>query len=445
MHPPSFVGSQWVLIAVELLICILVDLCIYVPVLFRIFTTAFQFAHQRVTSDIPGNPHAFHTAVISFFRTLPEPNNTNVIWTNFQLTGTGGYIVRGRAPFARCNSLTVYCKNSADPPASLDLSPFIDKETRYFEVIIASSQEYKSLLVDGIVDPQMPCLLIDRQWSKGYLAMRNYLVCPGTIVTTPEIVYANRSNQVYRYSDTIVTGPAALSLQLSPGMRATWRLAAFNTAVGIVNYFLLDPKVYHVTYVVISIGLLCALLLEALMYAGGTRKLHAMWLQWSHGQTNKLFRASTEQGSTASQPCTLHTYWFMKWQVDQYTDVSIRGRIRPKGQAYWSFVPYSLHGIPLPVYVYDQNAHHIYPHTKCTADEGGDHEYEFHIRLTMSPSSQIVGKNTGQGKDSSEVLVNEIDVSRYPSGYGFFRLVHPVDENVIDFSTPIVTVEHRSR
>lgn len=40
-----------------------------------------SFFHPVVTSDIPGNPHAFDNSLISCMRTLPEPSNFNVVWT----------------------------------------------------------------------------------------------------------------------------------------------------------------------------------------------------------------------------------------------------------------------------------------------------------------------------------------------------------------------------
>lgn len=74
---------------IEVFFCAFVDLLIEVPTLFAILTNTFQFAHLRICSDIPGSTIAFHNAIISLFRTLPEPSNTNIVWTNVPLHGQG--------------------------------------------------------------------------------------------------------------------------------------------------------------------------------------------------------------------------------------------------------------------------------------------------------------------------------------------------------------------
>lgn len=95
----------------------LINLVLYAPIVGRLMFRKVQWLHQEVTSDIPGNPHAFDDAVISLMRTLPEPANFNVCWTGILL---GEPIkIDGVLPPATINSVSLYSRSTSDPPSHL--------------------------------------------------------------------------------------------------------------------------------------------------------------------------------------------------------------------------------------------------------------------------------------------------------------------------------------
>ena len=97
-----------------------VELFIFVPRLAGILLGSIvPSLHSAVTSDIPGNPHAFDDCIISLFRTLPEPSNFNIVWTSLPLSMP--LVIRGTVPPSRVNSISLYGKGSSEPPSSLDL------------------------------------------------------------------------------------------------------------------------------------------------------------------------------------------------------------------------------------------------------------------------------------------------------------------------------------
>jgi hypothetical protein len=98
----------------------IIELFICVPRLAAILLgNLIPSLHSTVTSDIPGNPHAFDNCIISLFRTLPEPSNFNIVWTSLPLSTP--LIIRGAVPPSRVNSISLYGKGSAEPPSSLDI------------------------------------------------------------------------------------------------------------------------------------------------------------------------------------------------------------------------------------------------------------------------------------------------------------------------------------
>jgi hypothetical protein len=90
------------------------------PRLAVILFPRLKFLHQNITSDIPGNPHCFHKCIISLFRTIPEPSNTNLVWTGLPLSEP--MLIRGKTPPCRVSSISLYGKGSIDPPSTIDLT-----------------------------------------------------------------------------------------------------------------------------------------------------------------------------------------------------------------------------------------------------------------------------------------------------------------------------------
>ena len=97
----------------------ILELIIYAPRIAGIILGNVQALHRFVTSDIPGNPHAFDDCIISLFRTLPEPSNFNIVWTSLPLGES--LIIRGEVPPSRISSISIYGKGSSEPPSSLDI------------------------------------------------------------------------------------------------------------------------------------------------------------------------------------------------------------------------------------------------------------------------------------------------------------------------------------
>jgi hypothetical protein len=165
------------------------------PALFKMmFRSVTQRLHGDAISDIPGNPHAFDAAIISLFNTLPEPSNLNIVQTNLQLDQP--LVARGVVGKSRVSSLSLYGQGSSDPPSSIDLrapqkqdrgnkknkqSPGADDPDK-FEVLLLGSPEMATQLQ---ADPRPK--VVGSGWSKGYIAMRNYLVPAGSRILTPEI------------------------------------------------------------------------------------------------------------------------------------------------------------------------------------------------------------------------------------------------------------------
>ena len=401
------------LIATETLIISLLDLFCYVPMLGALVFRRFENLHKQVSSDIPGNPHAFDSAVISLFRTLPEPSNFNLVWTN--LPYMDELVVRGSLPFARCNSLSVYGQGSSEPPNSVDLNS-ISKANDLFEIHIGSG---------GVEFERTESInrLSSRDWKRGFCALRNYLVPPGTLVQTPEIIRL-RDGAVIRKSELLVAGPAALSSQPTNLYKAISRILCVNSLLFASNNLLLSNVCnFEMNLCIIVAGLIIAFGFYKICFELGRKALSKLGSELIN-ETNKFALASLDTGSKASQPSTLHTYWFMKYDVGPGNDVAIRGKINRLNQKYWSVVAYDLYGLPLPQYIYDANVLEIKNHDDPAL-------YEYDIRLTSKASPAAARQKT----------ITELDVSAAPVGYILFRLVHPVGSHVIEYSAPVASVE----
>ena len=194
----------------------LCDLITMVPMVLLLLLKKFQFVHQQVSSDIPGNPHAFDTSIIAAFRTLPEPSNFNVVWTGLPLT-QGPLVMRGQIPGARCNSFNLYGAGVADPPSSVDAATVKTDKNGQFTLLICTQAEATSTTLPTVTgQPALDrattsFLVANPAWNTGFFAMRNYLVQPGTRVRTPEIRRAS-DGALVRAPEFLTAGPAGLAL-----------------------------------------------------------------------------------------------------------------------------------------------------------------------------------------------------------------------------------------
>lgn len=382
----------------ETILCIvlaIVDLFVAVPMLFLLMLKKFQFVHKQVSSDVPGNPMAFHESVISAFRTLPEPSNFNIVWTGLPLA-TGPLVMKGKIPGARCNSFNIYGTGAHDPPATIDAALVPIAKDGTFTLIITQDDVIttKKKLQNhpeygGSRASDIGYLVSNKAWKMGFFAMRNYCVYPGTTVHSPEIRRV-ADNSVIRASEHLVAGPASLVSHYSPLCRTVVRMSVLHAIVFIVFHYLesvisvlnldecvdvsgtlrqmMDGLVTAAT-VLISLQLpmerllyisLCSLLLAysilQLLYNSGRKGLAGMILPLCNQTYNKFLHSSIEQGAEVSQPSQLHQYWICPYLLKNNEALRISANINPRFQKYWSVVVYDEYGICLPQYVYD----HLY-------------------------------------------------------------------------------------
>ena len=92
--------SHLLAVVAGVLLLSVLDLMCFVPMLGAVLLRKVNFVHDQVSSDIPGNPHAFDSCIISLFRTLPEPSNFNLVWTSVPLDKP--LVVRGVLSVASC-------------------------------------------------------------------------------------------------------------------------------------------------------------------------------------------------------------------------------------------------------------------------------------------------------------------------------------------------------
>lgn len=298
-----------ILLALIIILLSLIDFLILVPILLAIILKSVKYLHDRVTSDIPGNPHAFDDAVISLFRTLPEPSNFNLVWTGLLLQGTKYLRIRGKKPKSRVNSLTIY--NSLrmnDQPISIDLEDIPTDKSDMFEVILAK-EDYSN---DNTSAKVINC----QHLSRCMIAMRNYLVLPGIIVETPTIV--DNQGGVIRSSERLIAGPASFKKTMESRINKQRKhlLLANLIAAGIIT-LQLETSYFHCWLSLILSGLI-ALSIRNLCFMLGRSTLRKMVSTITKKQNHKFFYPNAEESSSASQPSKLHKYWIMSFDLTDH-------------------------------------------------------------------------------------------------------------------------------
>lgn len=357
-----------------------VELFICVPRLAGILLgSIIPSLHSAVTSDIPGNPHAFDDCIISLFRTLPEPSNFNIVWTSLPLSMP--LIIRGSVPPSRVNSISLYGKGSSEPPSSLDIE-LISKYAliiivlnlrnrfliTYFFLSCRDSKFEVKVLPDSIVSDGKD-ILSSRKWKQGFCAMRNYNVPPGTVIRTPEIVSLS-DGAVIRSSQVIVAGPASTaSSYRRRTMRTGIQLALFHLVIASIAFDVYgggqsSSNAWLTVFIAVSlVGLSISVLLYQACFLLGKAGLRKFSRDICPAE-NEFYLVSLEHGAKGSQPSLLHTYYLMKYHIgdgdgdrDGDTgDLVVKVKIDPSLQKYWSLVLYDVYGLPLPGYIHDQNA-----------------------------------------------------------------------------------------
>lgn len=433
--------------------------------LFVLIFKKFQWVHKYVTSDIPGNPHAFDDSIISMMRTLPEPSNTNVVYTGLPLD-KGPILLSGTLPGGRCNSFNIYGSGTSDTPGSLDACD-VTLTDNQFHVIITNEADTNTLnLIKNSKSKKYSILLANKAWKMGFFAMRNYLVHPGTLVKSPTVRYFKLNNDfsyddsdklIIRRSQDIITGPCGVVNQYAPNIKTIQRFVAiqvlyllFPLMKHVVMDMLVSPRSVPTPYVAWDVDManqviMCVLSmsisigLRAYLYEIGRKGLQRVVTGQTCGnKMNQFHYTSLESGSKASQPSVLHRYWVMPFQLNSNEELTITAQIDPKNQKYWSIVVYDEFGLCLPQYVYDANYVSNTPNIQADINSGSFGPYEVDVTLSG---------NCPQGSPSKSSMYIDLKHIRHKNtkqcnGYVLFRLVHPtLDENgnaddIMEYSSP---------
>jgi hypothetical protein len=401
----------------EVLFLALHDLLVYVPMFLRLLLRPRQSMHRIVTSDIPGNVHAFDNAVISLFRTLPEPNNFNLVWTRVPLDED--VVISGILPPSRMNSLTIYNAEKADDvPNSMELF------SKQCNIVLSK-------------DRKKTDLEIDPKWRFGMIVIRNYLVPPGTMVNTPEIKCV-KSGTILRPSQALPAGAPVLHLDFHNLLQKWKYFFLGNVAIWLINaYLLLSTDIVKINLIALTIsdvvvvnlllsllGLLLAYGLYRLVFLLGKRRLSTFCHNFCEHELNKLRLCPLEKGAEGSQPSKLHTYYLMCFDIPAGNELQVTGKIDATRQSYWSLVIYDEYGLPLPTFIYDQNVNKL--------NEQKD-LYEFDIRMR--------NRGVHQQQQTASLTQTVVDVSKCSKGYVLFRLVHPRDDDVQHYSLPVTLLK----
>lgn len=375
----------------------IVELILFCPILGTLLLKKWQKMHQRVTSDIPGNPHAFDDSIVSLFCTLPEPSNFNIVWTGLPLEED--LMLVGTLPSARCNSFSLYGSGSTAAPSSIDAK----------ECTVKDDDRRVALQITRDETCQEAHLMVKNEWRSGFLAMRNYLVPPGTKVITPKII-RTRDGTVVRESQALYAGPGAVS----GDAHHLWQgILLFNTAYFALLVTVLQFTIPESLFVLIGCGYV-AYFIRRSLFRMGKKRLGDFCTKFTP-EKNVFVYADHTAGSSISQPSLLHHYWIMKYDVPSLHAAVMNVTIRPSWQKYWSFVVYDEFGLPLSQYVYDGN----YSHDSTK-------EYDVRVELCNSANAASTGANA-------------IDVSSSPKGYVLFRLVHVTDDRAVELTRPHVS------
>jgi hypothetical protein len=393
---------------IGLLVLAVVHIIAWTPFFLRILSKK-QVFHQTVSSDVPGNPHAIDDLIGCLFRTLPEPSNFNIVWTNVPLCD-GPLVVRfgSSMPSARINSISAYT-NEDGAPASLDLSRCVRKSNGELDVVIVRNKA--DAVSVGFAAANT--LAFPPSAVRGFVAMRNYLVPPGTRLVTPSIVRL-RDGAVVKRAQALVAGPAACrSVDLEGKLCRCAIVFAAYTVMSALG------RVYIVGFTFSADYILSALVFYACSAVVASALYQLMFLVGRRGfvrfgdticpEYNRFYLASLDAGSKASQPSVLHVYYIMRYDVPKGHCLRICGQIATSGQKYWSCVIYDSYGVPIPQYVHDGNVKRI--------DKSGDNAkdvYGYDICLTRDGACSV-------NEDSTTL----VDAGAAPSGYILFRLVHP--------------------
>eukprot|EP01031_Cornospumella_fuschlensis_P026150 gene26150-31579_t len=415
----------------------IISLFILVPMLLRLLPFKNLPIHQYVTSDIPGNPHVFDFSIISLLRTMPEPNNFNLVWTKVPLKEP--LLMSGPLPPGRFSSASVYGGLGAVPESTeLAEDP---SNPGYFKLVVLRKSSDTPSNLPKITGKIHKLVIEDEKAEVGMVVMRNYLVPPGTLIYTPEIKTIS-NNAIVRHTQRLVAGAASVHLQqpywftsftqLGALHLLGWGLLWLGQGLGVVGGE--EGCVVHGVFSIVAAALTWLLYIS--LYIIGKRRMKALGEQMSP-HPNKLTLCDLETSAKGSQPSKIHKYFFMRYSIPRDMELRVQSSIHTQQQVYWSCVAYDLYGVCYPQFVYDLNASKTWSSANV---------YDVDIRMVHKASSPFGGKVSRKGVTEMEVGWGTgwaAGKGGNQEGYVLFRLNHPTTAEATKFSQPIVTLVPR--
>jgi hypothetical protein len=268
-------------------------------------------------------------------------------------------------------------------------------------------------------------IVFTHDWKRGMLCIRNYLVPPGTTVFTPRLLWKDTGVE-FRPPRKVVAGPTNLHVNMGPQTaRQSATIITHLLSFWAFNLFVWKnaPTKFWPASAVFTLATFIVLrVIYWLLYCVGQRRVNEAF----HRGTPKLHTVKlvdVEGKAHDSSPSKLHRYYLMRYDVPVGQELKIQFQVNDNHQDYWSFVCYSLYGIPLANMVYDENV--------IRENEKIDGSYT--VTLYLSNRGKHLATNAafhGFGRR------NEIDVSSSPRGNVLNRIVHPKDEAFVAAAKP---------
>eukprot|EP01037_Dinobryon_pediforme_P041928 gene41928-51977_t len=189
------------------------------------------------------------------------------------------------------------------------------------------------------------------------VCIRNYLVPSGTTVFAPRLLYKD-TGAVFRPPRKLVAGPTNLHIHYGSYLAHQLFLVAIHLLVLFgVNAVLLPVPKFCPMNVLVTLGtFLLVRGIYALLYAIGKRRINEVFLKGSPDFNNTIKLVDVEGKAHDSSPSKLHRYYSLRYDVRPGQELKLHFRIQEQAQDYWSFICYDEYGLPLPNYVYDENA-----------------------------------------------------------------------------------------
>lgn len=432
MDPVREVAAPFLLITrfeflVVTLEAVLIALALFfylAPLWKRLVFRSVDSFHADVCSEIPGNPHVFDFTAISALCTLPEPNSFNMILTKVPFDRD--VVIQGYMPPARMCSISLYNAGGSVPQSDSLTNPFSTNfERKYYRVLATKFPgQAESETFDAVVST--------RDWKEGKVVVRNYLIPPGTVAYSPEII-DRATGGILRKSQRLIAGAANLHINdnLSEKVLVIGLHVVTIWALNTFLFFRSLDRFWQLNLLFAGLTWAFTRAIYSALYFMGKRRVAQIFLK-GNPSLHTFGLIDVENKSHDSAPSRLHRYFAMRYDLPVGTQLKMEIRVKPENQDYWGCVVYDEYGIPLPNLLFDMNA----KRTDVTED---GYKVEFSLANLGKTGPYILASAEAIGTQ------NEIDIAASPKGYILFRLVHPKDEAAVAYSTPrVIGLQHLS-